>query len=342
LWEKARATWRKGGSVSIEKRERGLSAFRILLVKSLLRTLTNRVNLHARPTVLWSMVLPSQTKEAKMSLHPQDLSRVPENTAQVARAAFPNGNPYLTLWDELGVIYEDAQFASLFTSSRGRPAESPGRLALVTALQFAEDLSDRQAADAVRGRIDWKYLLELELTDPGFDYSVLSAYRDRILEGGMERRLLDLLLERLEERGLIRKRGQQCSDSTDVLAAIQELNRLECVGETLRHALNSLAVVVPDWLREYVPQEWFERYGQRFDQWRLPDDLAERDALGEQIGRDGHDLLQAVYGHMRPSGWGECQPSRYCVACGCSSITWKASGCTGVSRRQRGCLQLPR
>jgi transposase len=236
-----------------------------------------------------------------MSLRPQELGQVPEDTARVAHAAFPNGNPYLTLHDELGVIYEDEMFASLFTSSRGRPAESPGRLALVTALQFAEDLSDRRAADAVRGRIDWKYLLGLKLTDPGFDYSVLSEFRDRVLAGGMERQLLDVLLERLKEHGLIKERGQQRSDSTRVLAAIQKLNRLESVGETLRYALNSLAVVVPDWLRELVPQEWFERYGQRFDQWHLPDDKTEREALGEVIGRDGHHLLQAVYGQNVPA-----------------------------------------
>jgi transposase len=236
-----------------------------------------------------------------MSLRPQDFSRVPEDTNRVAREAFPNGNPYLTLRDELGVIYEDEMFAPLFASSRGRPAESPGRLALVTALQFAEDLSDCQAADAVRGRIDWKYLLGLELTNPGFDYSVLSEFRDRVLAGGMECQLLDILLERLKERGLIRERGQQRSDSTHVLAAIREVNRLECVGETLRYALNSLAVIVPDWLRELVPQEWFERYGQRFDQWRLPESEAERKALGEVIGRDGHHLLQAVYGLNAPT-----------------------------------------
>jgi len=124
-----------------------------------------------------------------MSLRPQDFSQVPEDTARVARAAFPNGNSYLTLHDELGVIYNDEMFAPLFAGSQGRPAESPGRLALVTALQFAEDLSDRQAADAVRGRIDWKYLLGLELTDPGFDYSVLSEFRDRVLAGEMEQQL---------------------------------------------------------------------------------------------------------------------------------------------------------
>ena len=117
-----------------------------------------------------------------MSLHPQDFSVVPEETVRVARAAFPRGNPYITLRDELGVIYEDRIFAPLFQSTRGRPAESPGCLALVTALQFAEDLTDRQAADAVRGRIDWKYLLGLELTDPGFDFTLLHEFRNHLLE----------------------------------------------------------------------------------------------------------------------------------------------------------------
>jgi transposase len=230
-----------------------------------------------------------------MSLRLHDFSRVPEETVRVARAAFPKGNPYLTLRDELGVIYEDEEFASLFASSRGRPAESPGRLALVTALQFAENLSDRQAADAVRARMDWKYLLALELTDPGFDYSVLSDFRGRVLAGGVECHLLDALLQHLRERGLLRERGRQRSDSTHVLAAVRELNRLECVGETLRYALNSLAVVAPDWLRAQVAPEWFERYGQRFEQWRLPAEVADRDALGDTIGGDGYQLLQAIY-----------------------------------------------
>jgi len=128
-------------------------------------------------------------------------------------------------------------------------------------LQFAERLPDRPAADAVRGRIDWKYLLGLELTDAGFHYSMLSDFRKRVLEGGVERHLLDALLDRLRECGLIKERGQQRTDSTHVLAAIRELNRLECVGETLRYALNSLAVVVPDWLRQQAAPEWWDRCG---------------------------------------------------------------------------------
>src|ERR671922_406719 len=110
-----------------------------------------------------------------MSLHPEPIGPVPEETARVARAAFRRGNVYLKLRDELGTIYTDAAFAALFPT-HGQPAEAPWRLALITLLQFAEGLSDRQAAEAVRARIDWKYMLRLELTDPGFDASVLSEF----------------------------------------------------------------------------------------------------------------------------------------------------------------------
>jgi len=93
-----------------------------------------------------------------MALHPEPIGPVPEETARVARAAFPRGSAWLRLRDDLGTIYQDETFASLFPT-HGRPAEAPWRLALVTVLQFAEGLSDRQAADAVRARLDWKYLL---------------------------------------------------------------------------------------------------------------------------------------------------------------------------------------
>lgn len=134
-------------------------------------------------------------------------SSVPEETARVARAAFPKGNSYMSLREELETIYADSLFASLFPK-RGQPAESPGRLALVTVLQFAEGLSDRQAAEAVRSRIDWKYLLGLELEDPGFDFSVLSELRERILRGEMEEHLLERF----------RARGRQRTDSTHIQA----------------------------------------------------------------------------------------------------------------------------
>jgi transposase len=121
------------------------------------------------------------------------------------------------------------------------------------------------------------------------------------VEGSLERQLLDAILERLKAEGLIKERGQQRTDSTHVLAATRELNRLECVGETLRHALNSLAVVVPDWLLGQVTLEWFDCYGPRFEQYRLPKSKAERQVLAETIGRDGHQLLQAIYGPTAPA-----------------------------------------
>ncbi len=171
-----------------------------------------------------------------MSLKPQELGPIPEETARVARAAYPKGNVFMRMRDELGVIYQDEVFAPLF-SHTGQPAEAPWRLALVTVMQFAEGLSDRQAADAVRGRIDFKYALGLELTDPGFDHTVLSEFRARLVAGNAEQFLLDAMLTLFKERGWLKARGTQRTDSTHVLAKIRALNRVLCVGETLRHAL---------------------------------------------------------------------------------------------------------
>jgi len=142
--------------------------------------------------------------------------------------------------DEFGIVWEDEDFAGLFLR-RGQPALAPWRLVLVTVMQFAEGLSDRQAADAVRSRMDWKYALGLELEDPGFDFSVLSEFRSRLLEGGGEHLLLEKLLAECRNRGLLKARGKQRADSTHVLAAFKATGRLECIGQTMRAALNVLA-----------------------------------------------------------------------------------------------------
>ncbi len=234
-----------------------------------------------------------------MSLPTEIVLPVPEETARVAHAAFPNGNLYLTLRDELGPLYSDSQFASLF-AARGRPAEAPGRLALVTVFQFAEGLTDRQAAEAVRSRIDWKYALGLDLTEAGFDFSILSDFRARLIAGGAEQQLLDDLLVRCKARGWLKARGRQRTDSTQVLGAIRTLNRLECVGETLRHALNTLARLAPEWVQAHAPAEWYERYAARFEQSRLPKSAAERQALALTIGADGYQLLAAVWAAEAP------------------------------------------
>jgi len=161
-------------------------------------------------------------------------------------------------------------------------------------MQFRENLTDRQAAEAVRARIDWKYLLGLNLTDPGFDFSVLSEFRDRLLAGSAEVLLLDKLLEQCSARGLLKARGQQRTDSTHVLAAIRVMNRLELVAETLRAALNELATVAPAWLQELAPLAWYERYGRRIEDTRLPQGQARRDAYAQRVGEEGLALLDAL------------------------------------------------
>ena len=202
--------------------------------------------------------------------------------------------------DELGVFSTDQDFAALFPT-RGRAAETPWRLALVLVFQFAEGLSDDQAADAVRSRIDWKYALSLELTASGFDASVLSEFRTRLIQGNAELRLLDARVARFKAAGLLKARGRQRTDSTHVLAAVRALNRLECGGETVRHALNALAVAAPDWLGPRLHPDWIDRYGSRFDAYRLPKAERERQALAEQLGSDGRALLTAVYAATTPA-----------------------------------------
>ena len=169
-----------------------------------------------------------------------------------------------------------------------------GVLALVTVFQFLEHLSDRQAADAERARIDRKYALGLELTDPGFHFSGLSEFRARLVAGGAEPLLLDAMLERFKDRGLVKARGKQRTASTHVLAAVHDLHLLERVAETLRAALDDLAAVAPGWLRGIARPVWFERYGRRVEDYRLPKGREEREALALVIGEDGFLLLDAL------------------------------------------------
>lgn len=236
-----------------------------------------------------------------MSLRPDPIGPVPAETARVARAAFPKGSRYLQMRDVLGTIFADADFAALYPA-RGRPVEAPWRLALVTVMQFAEGLSDRQAAEAVRARIDWKYALGLDLTDPGFDFSVLSEFRARLIAGAAEQLLLDRHLAACAARGLLTARGRQRTDSTHVLGALRVLSRLECVAETLRCALEAIAVEVPGWLQAFAPPEWFDRYGRRIEEYRLPRGNAERQAFAAAVGIDGLALLAAVDGPDAPPG----------------------------------------
>ncbi|GAA3502188.1 hypothetical protein GCM10019016_092960 [Streptomyces prasinosporus] len=235
-----------------------------------------------------------------MSLHARKVDGVPEETARIARAAFPKASLAMRIRDEPGELFSDADFAGLYPN-RGKPAWAPGRLALVSVVQLAEGLSDRQAADAVRGRLDWKYLLGLELADPGFDHSVLTEFRDRLIAGDAGIQLLDRVLEAAVERGLLKAGGRARTDSTIVLSAARRINGLVRLGETLRAALNTVAAHEPEWLADWVPSEWFDRYAIRFEDTRLPKGKARQAELIEQIGADGLSLLAALYGPDAPS-----------------------------------------
>jgi transposase len=228
-----------------------------------------------------------------MSLKPFPVGPIPEMTALVARAAFPKGNLYMRLRDELGTLYSDQDFVALYPT-RGQPGLPAWRLALVTVMQFLENLSDRQAADAVRARIDWKYMLGLELTDAGFHHSVLGEFRERLIEGDSQHLLLERMLEHFREKNLLKIRGRQRTDSTHVLASIRVMNRLELVGETLRAALNDLAVADPEWLRSVAPAEWHERYSQRIEESRLPRGDKARQEFAQKVGEDGFALLSLL------------------------------------------------
>lgn len=226
-------------------------------------------------------------------MHPSGFGEVPAETVRVARAAFTKGCMAIRVRDELGSLFSDEQFLDLF-AVRGRPAMSPWRLAVVSVLQFTEALPDRQAAEAVRARIDWKYMLGLELTDEGFDASVLCEFRDRMVTGGDTERLLRLLVQRLSAAGLVKLGGRARTDSTHVLAVVRNLNRFELVGEVLRAALEAVAVCAPDWLRDIAPGEWYERYERRVDAYRLPKGEAARVQHAETVGADGLTLWAVV------------------------------------------------
>lgn len=228
-----------------------------------------------------------------MSLKPSVFEPVPKETARIARAAFPKGNLYISMRDELGTLFKDADFTALYPK-RGQPAFAPWRLALITVMQFLENLSDRQAADAVRSRIDWKYALSLELSDSGFDYSVLSNFRERLLTTDPQSLLLDRMLERLRAKKLLKERGKQRTDSTHVLAAIRTMNRLELVAETMRASLNELAAIVPEWTASIAVPDWFKRYGARIEDTRLPRGEKAREEFALAIGRDGFLLLKLI------------------------------------------------
>ncbi|MEU4180880.1 transposase [Streptomyces sp. NPDC026589] len=202
--------------------------------------------------------------------------------------------------DRLDGLWCDEDFADWYPRD-GRPGLSPAQLATVCVLQFLLGLSDRQAAEAVRCRIDFKYAMAMELDDPGFHHSVLADFRDRLAEDDRADRLLDLALTRLKEAGLVRERTTQRTDSTHVLALVRDLTRLELITEAVRAALEEVAGTAPHLLDELVDEDWGRRYGRPV---RLGKNPTRPKTRILATGSDAVRLLEHLYQHgaARASG----------------------------------------
>jgi transposase len=223
---------------------------------------------------------------------------MPEELAKLVHLV-PVGSAYRLVGDMLYEQYREVDFVDMY-HAEGKPGISPVDLAFVTVFQFLENLSDRQAAEALRVRVDWKYALHLPLDYAGFNFSVLSEFRDRVIRHEAEARLFDAVLTQLRALGLVKRRGRQRTDSLAVLSKMRDLNRLEMVVETLRLALRAMLKAEVTWTRATVPTTWEEVYGDRCITAKMTQ--AERQGMAERVGPDGQWLLERLQAETAPPG----------------------------------------
>src|SRR5512139_1326043 len=226
-----------------------------------------------------------------MSLQMTWRQEIPADTARIGQAILAEGNAYRLVAEQVSDFVSLADFSELY-SEQGRGAICPITLALVTIFQFLENVPDRVAAEWVVTRIDWKYALHLPLTALGFHFSDLSNFRARLLEHGAERLVFEKILNWVRARGLLKKHGQQRSDSTHIVGCVERLSRLELAWETLRVGLRALQAVAPDWYVEVIPAVFHAAYVDRHSDWRLSPAEAAREL--QQVGGDGFWLLDRL------------------------------------------------
>jgi transposase len=227
---------------------------------------------------------------------------MPAETEVVGQAVLKEESAYRLIGDRLFETIREAEFADLY-SAVGKPGISPVILAFVSIFQFMENLPDRQSAESLRMRIDWKYALHLPLDYAGFDYSVLSEYRERLLKHGAEGRVFEKLVEAVKGMGLLKKRAKQRSDSIAMLTKVRKLSRVEMVVETLRTAVVALLKAEQEWAEGVIPPSWEVRYGERFVLQRYREQ--EWKQFEEQVGPDGQWLLERLEGEEAPAGIGD-------------------------------------
>ena len=234
-----------------------------------------------------------------MCLKVQEPWSLPSETERIGRVLLGKESAYRLIGDKLFATLNEQEFADLYPSE-GQPGLSPVVLAFVTVFQFIEKLPDRQAAESLRMRLDWKYALHLPLEHAGFHYSVLSEFRDRLIKGQAEGRVFEKLVAQIRELGLIKEHGKQRTDSLAMLSKVRWLSRLEIAVETLRLAVVSLIKVDRAWSRETLPPSWEDKYAERFVMQRQTE--KEWKEYEANIGNDGQWLLKRLSDGGAPAG----------------------------------------
>ena len=216
---------------------------------------------------------------------------MPIETEKIGQKLLNENDVYRMIGDRLFAQLNEQEYADLY-SAEGKPGISPVLLAFISVFQFMEKLSDRQAINALRMRLDWKYAMHLELGYEGFDFSVLSEFRDRLIAGQAEGRVFEKLVAQIRGLGLIKEHGKQRTDSIAMLSKVRRLSRLENVVETLRLAIVAMVDTEPNWSQGILPPDWEEKYGERFVRQRYSE--KEWQEYEEQIGDNGHWLLERL------------------------------------------------
>ncbi len=219
---------------------------------------------------------------------------VPDDTAAIGRELFRPDNLYRQIGDRFDEFCPDEKEFALLYEPTGRGAIPPLLVALVTIFQMLERVPDRQAAELVVSRLDWKYALHLPLLYSGFHFTDLYAFRVRLVEHGKERLVFDQILAKLKALGLFKPRGKMRTDSTHLLAVVQRLSQLELVGECLRVALRAVSLVAASWVESCLPPAFCQGYEERESEYGMSDEKVKK-RLAE-VAKDAFWFLAQVDG----------------------------------------------
>ncbi len=216
-----------------------------------------------------------------------------KDTIQAAEAAFGQRNTYVLIGEAANVAFDGLDLSGLYPQE-GAPKEFPYVLTLVTLFQFAEGIADRQAAEATRVRVDWKYALHLPLTHPGLRGPELCDFRERLRSNPALLSLFEQALARLQEVGGLPEGCSSLPPADVVLRSICTRSCLEQIASAMQNAIQALVSIRFEWLRQIARPHWYQRYSRELSLLQIPDNLKDQVKLAEAIGADGAHLLDAI------------------------------------------------